>query len=151
MRVRNCMTQSVRIASPGQTLRDAAKAMASLDAGALPVSENDRLVGMITDRDIAIRGVAEGKGPDARIREVMSTEVKYCFDDEDAEDVLRNMSDLKVRRLPVVNRDKRLVGIVSLGDLAANGEARQAGKALGGISQPGGEHARRRTDQAQRG
>ena len=141
MKVSNCMTQSVRIAGPDQTLRDAAKAMASLDAGALPVSENDRLVGMITDRDIAIRGVAEGKGPDARIREVMSTEVKYCFDDEDAEDVLRNMSDLKVRRLPVVNRDKRLVGIISLGDLAMNGEAAQAGAALGGISQPGGEHS----------
>ena len=96
---------------------------------------------MITDRDIAIRGVAEGKGPDARIREVMSTEVKYCFDDEDAEEVLRNMSELKVRRLPVVNRDKRLVGIISLGDLAVNGEAAQAGAALGGISQPGGEHS----------
>jgi len=135
------MTQSVRIAGPDQTLRDAAKAMASLDAGALPVSENDRLVGMITDRDIAIRGVAAGKGPDTRIREVMSTDVKYCFDDEDAGDVLRNMSDLKVRRLPVINRDKRLVGIISLGDLAMNGEAAQAGRALGGISQPGGEHS----------
>jgi len=135
------MTQSVRIASPDQTLRDAAKAMASLDAGVLPVSENDRLVGMITDRDIAVRGVAEGKGPDATIREVMSMDVKYCFDDEDAEDVLRNMSDLKVRRLPVVNRDKRLVGIISLGDLAMNGEPARAGEALGGISQPGGEHS----------
>ena len=141
MRVSNCMTKDVRIVSPDQTLRDAAKAMANLDAGALPVSENDRLVGMITDRDIAIRGVAAGKGPDARIRDVMSTEVKYCFDDEDADDVLRNMSDLKVRRLPVVNRDKRLVGIISLGDLAMNGEAAQAGAALGGISQPGGEHS----------
>jgi CBS domain-containing protein len=135
------MTKNVRIVSPDQTLRDAAKAMANLDAGALPVSENDRLVGMITDRDIAVRGVAAGKGPDARIRDVMSTEVKYCFDDEDADDVLRNMSDLKVRRLPVVNRDKRLVGIISLGDLAMNGEAAQAGAALGGISQPGGEHS----------
>jgi len=141
MKVSNCMTQSVRIAGPDQTLRDAARAMASLDAGALPVSENDRLVGMITDRDIAVRGVAEGKGPDARIREVMSTDVKYCFDDEEADDVLRNMSDLKVRRLPVVNRDKWLVGIISLGDLAMNGEAAQAGEALGGISQPGGEHS----------
>jgi CBS domain-containing protein len=141
MRVRNCMTQSVRIAGPDQTLQDAARAMASLDAGALPVSENDRLIGMITDRDIAVRGVAEGKGPDARIREVMSTDVKYCFDDEEADDVLRNMSDLKVRRLPVVNRDKRLVGIISLGDLAVNGEPAQAGEALGGISQPGGEHS----------
>jgi CBS domain-containing protein len=135
------MTQSVRIASPDETLRDAANAMARLDAGALPVSENDRLVGMITDRDIAIRGVAAGKGPDTRIRDVMSTDIKYCFDDEDAQDVLRNMSDLKVRRLPVVNRDKRLVGIISLGDLAMNGEAAQAGAALGGISQPGGEHS----------
>ena len=141
MRVSNCMTQSVQLARPDQTLRDAATAMASLDAGALPVSENDRLVGMITDRDIAIRGVAAGKGPDTRIREVMSTDVKYCFDDEDAGDVLRNMSDLKVRRLPVINRDKRLVGIISLGDLAMNGEAAQAGEALGGISQPGGEHS----------
>ena len=141
MRVSNCMTQSVRIVSPDQTLRDAANAMASLDAGALPVSENDRLVGMITDRDIAVRGVAAGMGPDTRIRDVMSTEVKYCFDDEYAEDVLRNMSDLKVRRLPVVNRDKRLVGIISLGDLAMNGQATQAGEALGGISRPGGEHS----------
>ena len=141
MKVSNDMTKNVRIVSPDQTLQDAAKAMANLDAGALPVSENDRLVGMITDRDIAVRGVAEGKGPDATIREVMSTEVKYCFDDEEAEDVLRNMSDLKVRRLPVVNRDKRLVGIISLGDLAMNGEAAQAGQALGGISQPGGEHS----------
>ena len=141
MKVSNYMTKNVRIVSPDQTLQDAAKAMANIDAGALPVSENDRLVGMITDRDIAVRGVAEGKGPDARIREVMSPEVKYCFDDEEAGDVLRNMSDLKVRRLPVVNRDKRLVGIISLGDLAMNGEAAQAGAALGGISQPGGEHS----------
>jgi CBS domain-containing protein len=99
------------------------------------------MVGMITDRDIAVRGVAEGKGPDARIREVMSGEVKYCFEDEEVDDVLRNMGEIQVRRLPVVNRDKRLVGIVSLGDLAANGEAKQAGKALDGISQPGGEHS----------
>ena len=141
MKVSNCTTKNVRIVSPDQTLLDAAKAMANLDAGALPVSENDRLVGMITDRDIAVRGVAEGKGPDTRIREVMSPEVKYCFDDEEAADVLTNMSDLKVRRLPVVNRDKRLVGIISLGDLAMNGEAAQAGEALGGISQPGGEHS----------
>jgi CBS domain-containing protein len=141
MRVSNCMTQSVRIAGPDQTLQDAARAMANLDAGVLPVSENDRLVGMITDRDIAIRGIAEGKGPDARIREVMSTDVKYCFDDEEAGDVLRNMSDLKVRRLPVVNRDKRLVGIISLGDLAMNGESARAGEALDGISRPGGAHS----------
>jgi len=115
--------------------------MADLDAGALPVGENDRLVGMITDRDIAIRGIAEGRGPDTRIREVMSAEVKYCFDDQEVDDVLQNMGDLKLRRMPVVSRDRRLVGIVSLGDLATNGEAAWAGQALGGISRPGGEHS----------
>ncbi|HEV2899333.1 MAG TPA: CBS domain-containing protein [Pseudaminobacter sp.] len=141
MKVSNCMTKNVKIADPNQTIRDAALAMARLDAGVLPVGENDRLVGMITDRDIAIRGVAEGKGPDAKIRDVMSTDVKYCFDDEEIDDVLHNMGELKVRRMPVLNRDKRLVGIVSLGDLATNAETAEAGEALGDISRPGGEHS----------
>jgi len=114
--------------------------MADIDAGVLPVGENDRLVGIITDRDIAIRGVAEGKGPDAKVREIMSKEVKYCFEDEDIDDVLENMGDLQVRRLPVLSREKRLVGIVSLGDLAGN-EAEEAGEALSSISRPGGEHS----------
>jgi CBS domain-containing protein len=141
MKVSNCMTRNVKIADPNQTIRDAALAMARLDAGVLPVGENDRLVGMITDRDIAIRGVAEGKGPDAKIRDVMSTDVKYCFEDEEIDDVLHNMGELKVRRMPVLNRDKRLVGIVSLGDLATNAETAEAGEALGDISRPGGEHS----------
>jgi CBS domain-containing protein len=142
MKVRECMTSDVQIADPEQTIRDAARAMASLDAGVLPVGENDRLVGMITDRDIAIRGIAEGKGPDTKVREVMSGEVKYCFEHEDIDDVLRNMGDLQVRRLPVLNQDKRLVGIIALGDLATkDGETAQAGEALSGISQRGGEHS----------
>ncbi|TGQ33910.1 MULTISPECIES: CBS domain-containing protein [unclassified Mesorhizobium] len=141
MRVGDCMTQNVRIASPDHTLLDAARTMAELDAGVLPVAENNQLVGMITDRDIAVRGVAEGRGPDTKIRDVMSAEVKYCFDDQEVNDVLQNMGDLKLRRMPVMNRDRRLVGIVSLGDLAANGEAAWAGEALGGISRPGGEHS----------
>jgi CBS domain-containing protein len=141
MRVGSCMTRNVQVAAPNQTLRDAAITMASLDAGVLPVGDNDRLVGMITDRDIAIRGVAEGKGPDAFVRDVMSTDVKYCFDDEEVDHVLKNMGDLQVRRLPVLNRDKRLVGIVSIGDLAVNGETVDAGTALGEISQPGGQHS----------
>ncbi|TIX11725.1 MAG: CBS domain-containing protein, partial [Mesorhizobium sp.] len=107
----------------------------------LPVGENDRLVGMITDRDIAVRGVAEGKGPDTKIREVMSAEVKYCFDDQEVDDILRNMGDLKLRRMPVISREHRLVGIISLGDLATAGNTEWAGEALGGISQPGGEHS----------
>jgi len=134
------MTRNVELAGPNQTLRDAAIIMAGLDAGVLPVAENDRLVGMITDRDIAIRGIAEGKGPDAFVRDVMSKEVRYCFEDEQVDHVLKNMGDLQVRRLPVLDRDKRLVGIVSIGDLAANGQAAKAGKALSGISQPGGMH-----------
>lgn len=141
MKVGDCMTRDVEIANPEQSIREVAQMMGRLDAGVMPVGDNDRLVGMITDRDIAVRGVALGKGPDAKVRDVMSREVKYCFDDDDVEDVLDNMGDLRVRRLPVLNRDKRLVGIVSLGDLARNGEVAEAGEALSGISQPGGEHS----------
>ena len=140
MKVSECMTREVRIANPDETVRDAARAMADIDAGVLPVGENDRLVGMVTDRDIAIRGVAEGKGPDAKVRDVMSREVMYCFADQDVDEVARNMGDIQVRRLPVVDRSKRLVGILSLGDLALGDGSRGAGDALSGISRPGGQH-----------
>ena len=97
---------------------------------------------MITDRDIAVRAVAQGRGPDTKVREVMSTEVLYCFEDQTVDEVTRNMADVRVRRLPVVNRDKRLVGILSLGDLAIDASAQEeAGEALGGISRPGGQHS----------
>ena len=141
MRVNEAMSQDVRIANPDETIRQAAQIMASLDAGALPVGDNDRLVGMITDRDIAIRGIAQGKGPDAKVREVMTDDVKYCFDDQEVEEVTRNMADIQVRRLPVVNRGKRLVGILSLGDVAVNGGSGKAGEALSGISRRGGQHS----------
>jgi CBS domain-containing protein len=137
MKVNEIMTQEVETVSPNETLQDAAKMMASLDAGALPVGENDQLVGMITDRDIAVRGVAKGKGPEAKVRDVMTEEVKYCFDDQDVNEVVQNMAEIQVRRLPVVNRSKRLVGIISLADLS---QTRGAGHALRGISQPGGQH-----------
>ncbi|MBZ9848280.1 CBS domain-containing protein [Mesorhizobium sp. CA14] len=141
MKIGSCMTRDVAIASPEQSIRDVAQMMGRLDAGAVPVGDDGRLVGMITDRDIAIRGVALGKGPDAKVSDVMSAEVKYCFDDEEVEHVLKNMGDLQVRRLPVLNREKRLVGIVSIGDLATNGETAEAGGALRDISRPGGEHS----------
>ena len=141
MKVSDCMTRDVQMTSPEETLRDAAQAMVRLDAGVLPVSEGDRLVGMITDRDIAVRGVAEGRGPDTKVAEVMSREVMYCYEDEDSAAVLRNMGDIQVRRLPVLNRDKRLIGIVSLADLVAAGQTARAGDALGGIVRPGGEHS----------
>ena len=141
MKVSEAMSRDVRVASPDETLQQAARMMADLDAGVLPVGENDRLVGMITDRDIAIRGVAQGKGPDTKVRDLMTPDVKYCFDDDDIEDVTRNMGEIQVRRLPVVNRDKRLVGIISLGDIARTHEDEEAGEALSGISRPGGEHS----------
>jgi CBS domain-containing protein len=141
MRVSEAMTREVRIADPSQTIRDAAKIMKDIDAGAVPVGENDRLVGIITDRDIAIRAVALGKGPDTPVREVMSQDVKYCFDDEDMDHVAQNMGDIQVRRLPVVNRDKRLVGIVSLGDVALAEGRKPAGEAVVGVSRPGGKHS----------
>jgi CBS domain-containing protein len=115
--------------------------LAQFVAGALPVRDHDRLVGMITDRDITVRAIAQGKGPTATVGEVMSPEVLYCYEDQDIEEVLRNMADIKVRRLPVLNREKRLVGIVSLGDLAANCATGRSGEALSTISQPGGEHS----------
>ena len=115
--------------------------MANQDIGALPVGENDRLVGMITDRDIAVRAVARGLGPDTRIREVMSQEVLYCFEDEDLDDAAQHMRDIKVRRLPVLDRDKRLVGIISLSDLTGREDSRQIGKAIADISSPGGAHS----------
>ena len=140
MRVSEAMTREVRVANPGQTIRDVAKIMAEIDAGAIPVGENDRLVGMITDRDIAIRAVARGKGPDTPVREVMSGELKYCFEDEELERVAKNMGDIQVRRLPVMNRDKRLVGIVSLADIAQNEDTETTGETTAGVSQPGGKH-----------
>ena len=140
MKVSEAMTRDVRVASPDETVRQAAKTMATLDAGVLPVGENDHLIGMITDRDIAIRGIAQGKGPKAKVRDVMTEDVKYCFDDQDVEEVTRNMADIQVRRLPVLNRDKRLVGILSLGDIAISPDSKEAGDALRGISRPGGEH-----------
>lgn len=141
MRVSEAMSRDVRVARPDQTIQEAASIMADIDAGVMPVGDHDRLVGMLTDRDIAIRAVARGKGPDAKVRDVMSPEVKYCFEDEDADEVCRNLADQKIRRIPVVNRDKRLVGILSLGDLARSAPEDSVGAALSAISSPGCAHS----------
>lgn len=140
MKVEAAMTRDVRLVKPDQTIREAAQLMADIDAGALPVTENDRLVGMITDRDIAVRAVAQGKSPDTRIRDVMSPGILYCFDDQQLEDVSRNMGKNQVRRLPVINRDKRLVGILSLGDLASKEDPTAVGRTVSRVSEPGGRH-----------
>jgi CBS domain-containing protein len=135
------MTSDVCLVDPDRRICEAAQMMADQDIGALPVGENDRLVGMITDRDIAVRAVAMGLGPDTKIRDVMSQEVLYCFDEEELEDAAQNMASCKVRRLPVLNRDKRLVGIISIGDLAHYEDTSQTGQAIADISAPGGSHS----------
>ena len=142
MKVKEAMTRDVRIAAPDETIRQTAATMATLDAGVLPVGEKDRLIGMITDRDIAIRAIGEGKGPDTPVRDVMTQDLKYCFEDQKVEDVIKNMGDIQVRRLPVVDRDKRLVGILSLGDIAimADGGGKQMAQTMGKISRPSGAH-----------
>ena len=140
MQIREAMTPDVRTVTPSTTLREAAHLMAGIDAGILPVSEGDRLVGMVTDRDIALRGIGAGKGPDTTVGEVMTHEVRYCFDDDAIEDVCENMAEIQVRRLPVVNRQKRLVGIVSLADIVSTTASKDAGEALEGITRPSGLH-----------
>jgi len=141
MRVSEAMTRDVYVANPRDTIQQAAVTMAEIDAGVVPVGEDDRLVGMLTDRDIAVRAIAKGRGPETPIEDVMSKEVKYCFEDDDIAQVLDNLGSQQLRRLPVLDRDKRLAGILSLGDLATQTMDGRAGPALSEISQPGGQHS----------
>jgi CBS domain-containing protein len=129
MKVSDVMTPDVEVVNPDDTLKTAAQLMADLDSGALPVGENDLLIGVITDRDITIRAVAEGRDPEkTTVRQAMSPDVLYCFGDENVADVSQKMGGWWVRRLPVVNQDKRLVGIVSLGDLAVRAAESEDGE-----------------------
>lgn len=141
MRVSEAMSREVRIASPDQSIAEAAMIMAEIDAGSLPVGEDDRLVGMITDRDIAIRGVGKHCAPDTKIRDVMTPDIKYCFEDEEISHVAKTMGNVQVRRLPVLSRQKRLVGIISLGDVATEAQPRHSGEALKKVSESGGMHS----------
>lgn len=135
--VKDVMTSGVRTLSPGDTLALAAQAMDELDVGALPICDGERIVGMVTDRDIVVRGVAQELAPaTTQLRSVMSKQVEWVFEDEGLVDATAKMQQLQIRRLPVLDRDKRLVGIVSLGDLAAKGDQVQAGEALADISEP---------------
>lgn len=139
MRITEIMTRDVHIASPHDTIATVARQMADNDIGFLPVGENDRLVGMITDRDIVVRCVADGRDDKTLVRDIMTADVKYCFDDDEVADVARNMADEQIRRLPVIDRDKRLVGIVSLAD-AARRDPHLAGEGLKGVTMAGGAH-----------
>lgn len=136
-RIAEVMTRDVRSVSPQETIRRAAQMMDELNVGALPVCDGQKLVGMVTDRDITIRAVAAGQSPDAaHVEDVMSDSVRWCFDDQTVDEVMQQMGDSQIRRVPVVDHDtKELIGIVSLGDLATKHSA-QVDRTLEEISTP---------------
>ena len=134
MKIREVMTRNAQTITPEQSIREAAALMASIDSGALLVNEQDRLVGMVTDRDIAIRAVAQGLGADTPVRKVMSGSIRYCFEDEDVQHVAQNMADIQMRRLPVLSREKRLIGVVSLGNIASCHSPRVSDTVLQGVT-----------------
>jgi CBS domain-containing protein len=134
--INQVMTPDIVIARPDQTIADAARMMAKSDIGSLPVGDDDRLVGMLTDRDIVIRAVAKGLSADTPVRDVMTQQIRYCYDDQDVADVARNMAELGVRRLPVVNRDKRIVGFVALSNIAQAGSEDVKDTFLRGVATP---------------
>ena len=135
--LKDLMTRDVKVVSPEMTIGEAAREMREGDFGMMPVGENDRMIGTISDRDITIRAVAEGKGSDTKVRDVMSAGVSWAFEDDSVEQAAKTMSERQVRRLPVVDRNKRLVGIVALGDFAVDSsEIRPAAEALSEISKP---------------
>src|SRR5262245_28049990 len=138
MRVKDVMTAGVECVHPGDTLHQAASRMRELNIGALPVCGNqDRLVGMITDRDIAVRAVADGCGPDeTKVSDCMTPEIVYCFEDQDVSEAANLMEERQIRRVAVLNQNKRLVGIVSLGDLAVKGDGHLSCEALERVSEP---------------
>ncbi len=141
MKVSEVMTNDVQTVTPDQSAREAAGFMLRAEAGSIPVCEGDKVIGMITDRDIAVRGVAEGRGPDTPVRELMTDHIICARADDNVDDIARRMSQEQVRRLPVLDAEERLVGIVSLGDLARESRGEASHEALEGISQPGGSTA----------
>jgi CBS domain-containing protein len=138
MKIKEVMTRGAECVPPSCTLQDAARKMKNLDVGPLPVCDNDRLVGILTDRDITVRAIAEGRDPKTtKVGEVLTPDVIYCFEDQDVQEAARLMKENQIRRLIVLNRDKRLVGIISLGDLAVEtGDEQLAGETLEKVSEP---------------
>jgi CBS domain-containing protein len=134
--VSDVMTEDVYLVTPEQTIAEAALLMREKDVGSVAVQKNDKLVGMLTDRDLAIRAVADGLDSGTAVREVMTDGIKYCFDDQDVDEVASNMAELELRRLPVVNRDKRLVGFVALSNVAFAGEPGSADALLKAVASP---------------
>ena len=140
MKVSEVMTRDVQTVRPDQPVQQAASFMLSADAGSIPVTDGERLIGMITDRDIAVRGIAKGYGPDTPVRELMTDDVICARDSDDIEDVASKLSEAQVRRLPVIDENQRLCGIVSLGDLSREADDDCASEALEGVCEPGGSH-----------
>lgn len=140
MKVSECMTRDVQVAQADQSIRKAAQFMLKVDAGSIPVCEGDRVIGMVTDRDLAVRALAEGRGPETTLREIMTEEVVCCFEDDTVENAAQKMSDIKVRRIPIVSKDgEKLVGILSLGDIT-KGDSRLAEHALEAVTQQSSLH-----------
>lgn len=140
MKISEVMTTEVEKVTSDQTAREAAHFMLRADTGSIPVCDGDRVIGMITDRDIAVRGVAEGRGPDTPVSELMSDGIVCAREDDDVQAVAKRMSEEQVRRLPVLDAEEKLIGIVSLGDLARETRDESAHEALEGVSAPGGQH-----------
>jgi CBS domain-containing protein len=135
-KVSEVMTRDIHVARPDQTIADAAAEMARADIGSLPVGDKDRLVGMVTDRDLVVRALAKGLDAKTRVSEVMTASIKYCYDDQDIDEVARNMAELCVRRLPVVNRDKRLVGFIALSNIVQGDDGASKDAFLRGVATP---------------
>jgi CBS domain-containing protein len=136
MKINEIMSREVRTISPDTPLREVAQIMRQADIGALVINQNDRMTGMVTDRDLVVRAMAEGMNMDTPVSRIMSDEVRYCFDDEEIDHVAKNMAQIEKRRLPVVNRDKRLVGMVSLANVASCNADKVSANLLRGVAQP---------------
>lgn len=136
MKINEIMSREVRTISPDTPLREVALIMRQADIGALVINQNDRMAGMVTDRDLVVRAMAECMNMDTPVSRIMSDEVRYCFDDEEIDHVAKNMAQIEKRRLPVVNRDKRLVGMVSLANVASCNADKVSANLLRGVAQP---------------
>jgi len=140
MNIRDLMTSDVKTVAPSDSVQQAASFMLSADTGSIPVCEEGKVVGMVTDRDIAVRGVGKGLGPDCKVSEVMTGDVVCAKDTDDVLAIAQQMSDKQVRRMPVVDSADCLVGMVSLGDLSRQQQEQAASTALEGVSALGGQH-----------
>lgn len=135
MKVSEVMSRNVQLAAPDQSIRKAAQLMQQHDIGSLPVGENERLVGIVTDRDIVVRAIAQGRDPDTPIREVMTDDIQYCSEEDDVDEVSRRMAQLEIRRLPVLDSDQRVIWMMSLANVA-HSQDDAAERAVKGVATP---------------